>query len=160
DLVALPYLDAEQSGVLYTALAFGKPLVLSSVGGFPEIAATGAARLVPPGDAEALRGALAELTEDEQARAELAAAARAASDGSSDATAARAREAGADIVLELDPGGKVTALNAGVEAAAGELLAFSDANSAWEPAALRRLVEPFADPAVGYVCGQVRFLDS
>ena len=49
DLVALPYLDAEHSGVLYTGLAFGKPLVLSAVGGFPEVAATGAARLVEPG---------------------------------------------------------------------------------------------------------------
>ena len=49
DLVALPYLDAEHSGVLYTGLAFGKPLVLSAVGGFPEVAATGAARLVAPG---------------------------------------------------------------------------------------------------------------
>ena len=46
DVVALPYLDAEHSGVLYTGLAFGKPLVLSAVGGFPEVAATGAARLV------------------------------------------------------------------------------------------------------------------
>jgi cellulose synthase/poly-beta-1,6-N-acetylglucosamine synthase-like glycosyltransferase len=82
-----------------------------------------------------------------------------ASDGSSDATAERAREAGADLVLELAPGGKVAALNAGAERATGELLAFSDANSLWEPAALRRLVEPFADPGVGYVCGQVRFLD-
>jgi glycosyltransferase involved in cell wall biosynthesis len=81
DVVALPYLDAEQSGVLYTGLAFGKPLVLSSVGGFPEIAAAGAARLVPPGDTGALAAALAELTGDEAARAELAAAARAAAAG-------------------------------------------------------------------------------
>ena len=29
----------------------------------------------------------------------------------------------------------------------------------WEPDALRELVAPFADPDVGYVCGQVRFLD-
>ena len=48
DLVALPYRNIEQSGVLYTALAFGRPLVLSDVGGFPEIAELGAARLVPP----------------------------------------------------------------------------------------------------------------
>ncbi len=82
-----------------------------------------------------------------------------ASDGSTDRTAALARAAGADLVLELPPGGKVAALNAAVERADGELLAFSDANSAWAPDALRRLVEPFADPAVGYVCGQVRFLD-
>ena len=79
DVVALPYLDAEHSGVLYTGLAFGKPLVLSAVGGFPEVAATGAARLVPPGDDGALAAALAELVADEGARAELgAAAARAA----------------------------------------------------------------------------------
>ena len=58
DLVVLPYLDAEHSGVLYTGLAFGKPLVLSAVGGFPEVAATGAARLVPPGDTAALAAAL------------------------------------------------------------------------------------------------------
>jgi glycosyltransferase involved in cell wall biosynthesis len=79
DLVVLPYLDAEQSGVLYTALAFGKPMVLSAVGGFPEVAAAGAARLVPPGDAAALAAALEELVGDDAARAELAtSAARAA----------------------------------------------------------------------------------
>jgi cellulose synthase/poly-beta-1,6-N-acetylglucosamine synthase-like glycosyltransferase len=82
-----------------------------------------------------------------------------ASDGSSDATATRARAAGADLVLELPPGGKVAALNAGAERATGEVLAFSDANSTWAPDALRQLVAPFADPKVGYVCGQVRFLD-
>ncbi len=82
-----------------------------------------------------------------------------ASDGSEDATAERARAAGADLVLELPAGGKVAALNAGAERAEGELLAFSDANAAWAPDALLRLVEPFADPAVAYVCGQVRFTD-
>ncbi|HET8813806.1 MAG TPA: glycosyltransferase family 2 protein [Solirubrobacterales bacterium] len=82
-----------------------------------------------------------------------------ASDGSSDATAERARAAGADLVLELPPGGKVAALNAAAEQATGEILAFSDANSAWAPDALRQLVTPFADRRVGYVCGQVRFLD-
>ncbi len=81
DLIALPYLDAEHSGVLYTGLAFGKPLLLSAVGGFPEVAAAGAARLVPPGDTAALAAALAELVEDEGARAELAAAAGRAAAG-------------------------------------------------------------------------------
>lgn len=83
-----------------------------------------------------------------------------ASDGSADATAERARAAGADLVLELPRGGKVVAQNAAAERASGEILAFSDANSAWAADALLRLVEPFADPAVGYVCGQVRFLDA
>jgi glycosyltransferase involved in cell wall biosynthesis len=81
DLVVLPYLDAEHSGVLYTGLAFDKPLLLSAVGGFPEVAETGAARLVPPGDTAALASALEELTRDETARAELTAAAAQAAAG-------------------------------------------------------------------------------
>jgi glycosyltransferase involved in cell wall biosynthesis len=81
DLVVLPYRDAEHSGVLYTGLAFGKPMVLSAVGGFPEVAATGAARLVPAGDASALASALSELSADPAARERLAAAAREAAAG-------------------------------------------------------------------------------
>lgn len=80
DIVALPYRDIEHSGVLYAALAFGKPLVLSAVGGFPEVAEQGAARLVPPNDPTTLAAALAELVTDEAALAQLGeAAARAAS---------------------------------------------------------------------------------
>jgi glycosyltransferase involved in cell wall biosynthesis len=81
DVVVLPYRDAEHSGVLYAALAFGKPLVLSAVGGFPEVAEQGAARLVPPEDPLALAAALADLVGDESARAELAEAATAAASG-------------------------------------------------------------------------------
>lgn len=78
-------------------------------------------------------------------------------DGSPDATAQRAREAGADVVLELPRGGKVTAQNAGVERASAEFVAFSDANVSWEADALRHLLAPFlSDPRVGYVCGMVR----
>jgi len=82
-----------------------------------------------------------------------------ASDGSSDGTVARARAAGADLVLDLPRGGKLAAQNAAAERASGEILAFSDANAAWAPDALRRLVAPFADPAVGYACGMVSLLD-
>jgi hypothetical protein len=81
-----------------------------------------------------------------------------ASDGSTDRTVELARDAGADLVLDLPNGGKVRAQDQGVERASGEILAFSDANTTLEPDALRRLVAPFtADPRVGYVCGQVRF---
>jgi cellulose synthase/poly-beta-1,6-N-acetylglucosamine synthase-like glycosyltransferase len=82
-----------------------------------------------------------------------------ASDGSTDRTAEVARSAGASVVLELPRRGKLATQNAAAERARGEVLAFSDANSVWERDALRRLVEPFADPEVGYVCGQVRFTD-
>jgi GT2 family glycosyltransferase len=81
-----------------------------------------------------------------------------ASDGSPDQTAQRAREAGADVVLELPRGGKVASQNAGVERSSGEFVAFSDANVAWEPDALRHLLAPFSDSRVGYVCGEVRLL--
>jgi cellulose synthase/poly-beta-1,6-N-acetylglucosamine synthase-like glycosyltransferase len=76
-----------------------------------------------------------------------------------DETAERAREAGADLVLELARGGKYRAQAAAVGYATGELLAFSDANSMWEPDALAHLAAAFADPDVGYACGQVRFVN-
>jgi glycosyltransferase involved in cell wall biosynthesis len=76
-----------------------------------------------------------------------------ACDGSPDATAANARAAGADLVLELPRGGKIRAQDAAVERSHSEIVAFSDANVTWESDALRRLMAPFADPRVGYVCG-------
>lgn len=80
-----------------------------------------------------------------------------ASDGSSDRTAELAREAGADLVLELPRGGKVAALNAAVRQARGSILAFSDANSFWSPDALAELLAALGGEDAGYVCGQVRF---
>jgi cellulose synthase/poly-beta-1,6-N-acetylglucosamine synthase-like glycosyltransferase len=81
-----------------------------------------------------------------------------ASDGSGDATVERARAAGADLVLDLARGGKVRAQDQAVERASGEIVVFSDANARLERDALRRLVERFAaDPALGYLCGQVHF---
>jgi cellulose synthase/poly-beta-1,6-N-acetylglucosamine synthase-like glycosyltransferase len=80
-----------------------------------------------------------------------------ACDGCADETAERARAAGADVVLELPRGGKIRAQDAAVARARGEIVAFSDANATWEPAAARALAAAFADPRVGYACGQVRF---
>jgi cellulose synthase/poly-beta-1,6-N-acetylglucosamine synthase-like glycosyltransferase len=79
-------------------------------------------------------------------------------DGCTDETAASARAAGADLVLELPRGGKIAAQDAAVQRASGELVAFSDANALWEPRALRELAGAFDDPHVGYACGQVRFV--
>ena len=81
-----------------------------------------------------------------------------ASDGSADGTVSEARRAGADLVLDLPRGGKIRAQDAAVARARGELLAFSDANSTWEPGALRTLVAAFGDAKVGYACGQVQFV--
>jgi glycosyltransferase involved in cell wall biosynthesis len=81
DLVVLPYREIDQSGVLFTALAFGRPMLLSDVGGFPEVAATGAARTFPAGDSGALHDALTELLGDRAALSRMADAARAAAAG-------------------------------------------------------------------------------
>ena len=81
DVVALPYREIDQSGVLCTALAFGRAIVASSVGGFSEVAERhGALEAVPPGDPGALAAALDRLLAAPATRDELArAAARAAS---------------------------------------------------------------------------------
>lgn len=88
-----------------------------------------------------------------------------ASDGSSDATVQRAREAAAAYsagnrvhVLDLPRMGKVAAQNAAVAEARGEVLAFSDANSWWDGDALRGLVAALGEPDVGYACGELRLL--
>jgi len=88
DVAVLPYREIDQSGVLFSALAFGTPLVVSAVGGFPEVEA---AVHVPPGDPTALREALEALLRDDARRAKLRAAAEraAASEYSWDAIAAR-----------------------------------------------------------------------
>jgi glycosyltransferase involved in cell wall biosynthesis len=75
DLAVLPYREIDQSGVLFTALGFGVPMVLTDVGGFPDIARAGAAVLVPPGDAVGLHEALAALIDDPARQAMLATAA-------------------------------------------------------------------------------------
>jgi glycosyltransferase involved in cell wall biosynthesis len=84
DIVVLPYTSAErfdQSGVLATALAFGRPAIVSDVGGFSEVASAGAAVLVPPGDTAALHAALVGLLGDPVERERLGSAALAAAQG-------------------------------------------------------------------------------
>jgi cellulose synthase/poly-beta-1,6-N-acetylglucosamine synthase-like glycosyltransferase len=78
------------------------------------------------------------------------------SDGSTDHTVEWAAKAGADMAFEVPRGGKVAALNAAVERAGGDVLAFADANARWQPNALRLLVARLAEPEVGYACGQLR----
>jgi cellulose synthase/poly-beta-1,6-N-acetylglucosamine synthase-like glycosyltransferase len=83
-----------------------------------------------------------------------------ASDGSNDGTEAIVRgyaEQGIRL-LSLPRQGKIPTLNAAVEASTGEILVFSDANSIYAPDAIRSLVRPFADPKVGGVAGDQRYL--
>jgi biofilm PGA synthesis N-glycosyltransferase PgaC len=52
--------------------------------------------------------------------------------------------------------GKLNVLNKTVPEAGGDVLVFSDANTMYQPDAVRKLVRHFADPTVGGVCGQLR----
>jgi len=83
-----------------------------------------------------------------------------ASDGSTDATVAEARRRSDPRirVLDLPRTGKATALNSAVAASSGEILVFSDANTAYAPDAVRSLVRSFADAEVGGVAGNQVYL--
>jgi cellulose synthase/poly-beta-1,6-N-acetylglucosamine synthase-like glycosyltransferase len=79
------------------------------------------------------------------------------SDGSTDRTVEvlRAAAAGRAEVLEVvEHEGKAHALNLGAARCRHEILVFSDADALLAPDALRWLLGPFVDPAVGGVCGQ------
>jgi cellulose synthase/poly-beta-1,6-N-acetylglucosamine synthase-like glycosyltransferase len=78
------------------------------------------------------------------------------SDGSTDDPASALADFGAQVrVLELPPGGKPLALNAGVAAATGAILVFADARQRYAAGALIDLVSNFADPDVGGATGEL-----
>lgn len=68
-LVALPYIEASQSGVVPTAYGFKKPVVVTNVGAIPEIVDDGKTGfIVPPKNPEALAEAIVKLLKDEDLR--------------------------------------------------------------------------------------------
>jgi glycosyltransferase involved in cell wall biosynthesis len=71
-VVALPYTEASQSGVLAIAYAFGKPVVATAVGGIPEVLEHGqTGYLVPPADSRSLAEAIVTLLKEPQLRLEM-----------------------------------------------------------------------------------------
>jgi cellulose synthase/poly-beta-1,6-N-acetylglucosamine synthase-like glycosyltransferase len=55
--------------------------------------------------------------------------------------------------------GKTSCLNAAVKSVGGEIIVFSDANILYQPDAVTRLVRNFADPEVGCVSGDSRYVN-
>jgi glycosyltransferase involved in cell wall biosynthesis len=80
-LVVLPYREIDASGAAMTAIGAGVPLLLSDAGSFPELATSGAARVVPAGDAPALAQALRSLLSDPPTLRAMACRAREAAAG-------------------------------------------------------------------------------
>lgn len=59
DLVVLPYISATQSGIVQIAIAFERPVVVTAVGGLPEVVSPGKTGfVVPPADPAALAAAV------------------------------------------------------------------------------------------------------
>jgi len=59
DLVVIPYVTATQSGIVQLAFGFGKPVVVSRVGGLPEVVEEGVTGyLVPPMDSASISNAV------------------------------------------------------------------------------------------------------
>jgi cellulose synthase/poly-beta-1,6-N-acetylglucosamine synthase-like glycosyltransferase len=82
------------------------------------------------------------------------------SDGSTDGTAeALAPWRNRVRLIELTASGKAVALNAGVAAARHDIVVFADARQMFGPAALAKLVAPFADPKVGGVTGELMLIE-
>ncbi len=80
------------------------------------------------------------------------------SDGSTDDTAQAARAAGGETVRVIDLPtnvGKAAALSAGCAEASNDVLVLADARQTWAPDALVRLLENYADPAVGAAGGDL-----
>ena len=84
DVVALPYIEASQSGVIAMALALGKPVVATDVGDFRETVAGPEpfGLIVPPRDPDTLGAAILRLQGAPEMRARFSEAARKLAEGS------------------------------------------------------------------------------
>jgi cellulose synthase/poly-beta-1,6-N-acetylglucosamine synthase-like glycosyltransferase len=82
------------------------------------------------------------------------------SDGSTDRTNTLTRRLSGPRVrlLQIPRSGKAEALNAGAEAATGEILVLTDANVELAPDALRIIARSFADAEVGGVSGKKKYV--
>jgi cellulose synthase/poly-beta-1,6-N-acetylglucosamine synthase-like glycosyltransferase len=82
-----------------------------------------------------------------------------ASDDATDEIVSRYAPQGVTLVRQAQRLGKSCGLNLGVSQATGDVVVFSDANALYEKDAIRQLIKHFADPKVGYVVGNARYVE-
>ncbi len=82
-------------------------------------------------------------------------------DGSTDGTADIVEALGLPqvTVIRQPNGGKPSALNTGIAAARGEIVVMVDGDTVFEQDTVERLIQPFADPAVGAVSGNTKVVN-
>jgi cellulose synthase/poly-beta-1,6-N-acetylglucosamine synthase-like glycosyltransferase len=83
------------------------------------------------------------------------------SDGSSDRTNEIVKSyeiSGVKLINYTDRRGKISVLNRTVPQASGEIVVLSDANTIYEPDAVRKLIRHFNDKRIGVVCGKLILL--
>jgi cellulose synthase/poly-beta-1,6-N-acetylglucosamine synthase-like glycosyltransferase len=161
-LAVLFALSAVAVGYLY----LGYPLLLVVLARLrPRPVAAGLVRpavtiVVPAHDEEAVIGEKLEscLAQDYPAdRLEVLVVSDGSTDRTEEIVRARAARDPRVRLLAIPRSGKAAALDRGALHATGEILVLTDANALLGPGSLVRLVEPFADPEVGGVCGRKRY---
>jgi len=90
-------------------------------------------------------------------RLEITVVSDASEDGTDDIVR-RYADRGVKLLRTAVRQGKAAALNEAIRHANGEIVVFSDANSTFAVDAVRRMVENFTDPRVGYVTGNLQYL--
>jgi glycosyltransferase involved in cell wall biosynthesis len=77
DVFVMPSFTEGTPNSIIEAMAHGKAIIASNVGGIPDVVDADSGILVPPGDSDALAGALLRLAQDDALRARMGKAARA-----------------------------------------------------------------------------------
>lgn len=83
-----------------------------------------------------------------------------ASDDGTDAVVGQFAQDRVRLLRMMERGGKTLGLNAGVRAAGGDIVVFSDANAMYLPDAVRKMARNFADAKVGAVVGESTYADA
>lgn len=61
DIVIVPYIEASQSGIIMLSYTFGKPMIVTNVGGLPKQVDSSVGIVIPPNDSSSLSNAILEF---------------------------------------------------------------------------------------------------